>query len=47
MKAMMTAMMTAAIKCRLFIFLPLACLSGWPPLGALQGTPGVMDLGGG
>lgn len=36
---MMTAMMTAAIKCRLFIFLPLACLSAWPPRGGSPGHP--------
>lgn len=43
MKAMMTAMMTAAIKRRLFIFLPSACLWG---LGLLwlgsQGAPSVL-----
>ena len=46
MKAMMTAMMTAAIKPCLFIFLPSACLGG---LGLLwlgsQGAPRVLGSG--
>lgn len=44
MKAMMTAMMTAAVKRCLFIFLPSACLSG---LGRRAGLPalGVQGLG--
>ena len=47
MKAMMTAMMTAAIKPCLFIFLPSACLGG---LGLLwlgsQGAPSPERAGG-
>ena len=46
MKAMMTAVMTAAIKRRLFIFLPSACLWG---LGLLwlgsQGAPSIPGSG--
>lgn len=43
MKAMMTAMMTAAIKGCLFIFLPSACLQGPQDLGS--GVPGPPGLG--
>lgn len=45
MKAMMTAAMTAAIKRRLFIFLPSACLSGLGLRAGLSGPPGVRRLG--
>lgn len=48
MKAMMTAMMTAAIKRRLFIFLPSACLSGLGLRVGLSGAPrrsGVWEEG--
>lgn len=47
MKAMMTAMMTAAIKRCLFIFLPSACLSGLGLRTRLSGAPGHWGLGGG
>lgn len=46
MKAMMTAMMTAAIKRCLFIFLPLGLSLGpRPRRRALGGAPAVRDLG--
>lgn len=47
MKAMMTAMMTAAIKRCLFIFLPSACLSGLGLRTRLSGAPRHWGLGGG
>lgn len=47
MKAMMTAMMTAAIKRRLFIFLPSACLSGLGLPAGLSGATGRSGVGAG
>lgn len=45
MKAMMTAMMTAAIKGCLFIFLPSACLSGLGLRTGLSGAPRHSGVG--
>lgn len=45
MKAMMTAMMTAAIKPRLFIFLPSACLSGDGLRAGLSGATWPSEVG--
>lgn len=45
MKAMMTAMMTAAIKRRLFIFLPSACLPSPGLRAGLSGRPSGQGCG--
>lgn len=45
MEAMMTAMMTAALKRRLFIFLPSACLSGLGLRAGLSGAPWRSGVG--